>query len=101
MTVRWNASLRDSDGGALTGLSGYVLLRSDAGGGFAVIDTVAADVREYDDTGLEPLTSYQYTVTAFDEAGNSSSQAISVQVTTGDWRFPAALSPWVGSVALW
>ena len=91
VTVRWNASLRDSDGGALTGLSGYVLLRSDAGGGFAVIDTVAADVREYDDTGLEPLTSYQYTVTAFDEAGNSSSQAISVQVTTGGLAVPSGV----------
>ena len=76
VTVRWNASVRDSDGGALTGLSGYVVLRSVGGGGFAAIDTVGADVREYEDTGLEPLTSYRYTVTAFDEAGNSSSQAI-------------------------
>ena len=92
VTVRWNASVRDSDGEALTGLSGYVVLRSEGGGGFAAIDTVGADVREYEDTGLEPLTSYRYTVTAFDEAGNSSSQATSVQATTGGLAVPGRVA---------
>jgi fibronectin type 3 domain-containing protein len=97
VTVRWNASVRDSDGGALTGLSGYVVLRSRGSGGFAVVDTVGSDVREFEDTGLELLTVYGYTVSAFDEAGNSSSQASSVQVTTGGLPVPGRVAA-VGGV---
>ena len=92
ITMRWNASVRDSDGGELTGLSGYVIFRSDGGGGFAVVDTVLADVREYEDAGLDPLTDYRYTVVAFDAAGNSSSQATSVLARTGGLAVPSRVA---------
>ena len=39
-------------------------------------------MREYTDLNLEPLTSYSYTMSALDEAGNESSRAATVQVRT-------------------
>ena len=92
ITVRWNASVRDSDSGELTGLSGYVIFRSEGGGGFSAVDTVSSDVREYEDAGLDPLTDYRYTVSAFDEAGNSSSQATSVLARTGGLAVPGRVT---------
>ncbi len=92
ITVRWNASVRDSDSGELTGLSGYVIFRSEGGGGFSAVDTVSSDVREYEDAGLDPLTDYRCTVSAFDEAGNSSSQATSVLARTGGLAVPGRVT---------
>ncbi|MEE3258974.1 MAG: hypothetical protein VX293_07170, partial [Candidatus Latescibacterota bacterium] len=83
VVVSWSPSVSDADGGDLTGLLGYVIFRSEGGtSSFVPVDTLAADVREYIDTGLNQLTDYSYTVIAFDETGNESGRANPVAVRT-------------------
>ena len=51
IVVRWSAPQRDADGGELSGLTGYVVMRAEAGtGGALPIDTVAVSPREYEAT---------------------------------------------------
>ncbi len=81
--VRWSPSVRDADGGDLTGLAGYVVFRSKGtASSFVPVDTLGAEAREYVDTSLEELTTYFYTVSAIDDSGNESARASSVQVRT-------------------
>ena len=83
VTVSWNASTLDSDGGQLTGLTGYTVFRSKGStNSFQPVATVDANTRQYVDTGLEELTTYYYTVSAGDEAGNESARSGFVQVLT-------------------
>ncbi len=73
VTVSWNASTQDANGGQLTDLSGYIVFRSKGStNSFVAVDTLNLDVRQFVDTGLVELTTYHYTVTAVDEAGNES-----------------------------
>ena len=91
--VTWSPAVQDADGGDLTGLEGYVVFRSKGStNSFVPVDTLSADTREFADTGLEPLTTYVYTVSAFDAAGNESNWANPVQTTTEgpDRMAPAA-----------
>ncbi len=91
--LRWSAPQNDSDGRDLSGLAGYIILRAEAGTGGAVpIDTLLAGVREFQDTGLKTLTTYNYTIVAFDAAGNSSRPATAVQVTTPGLPTPTGVS---------
>ena len=93
IVVRWSAPSTDADGEELTGLAGFVVLRSEGGpGSFVPTDTVSADVRQWEDTGLKSLTLYTYTVVAFDEVGNESRSAISSQTWTGGIPAPQGLS---------
>jgi len=46
------------------------------------IGTTAAGVTSWADSGLAPNTTYSYTVSAIDPAGNSSAQSVAVQATT-------------------
>ena len=81
--VRWSPSVRDADGGDLTGLAGYVVFRSKGtANSFVPVDTLGAEAREYVDASLEELTTYFYTISAIDDAGNESARASSVQVRT-------------------
>lgn len=90
--VRWSAPTTDADGDDLSGLAGFVIFRSEGGtGSFVPADTVAADVREYDDRGLKSLTLYAYTVVAFDAAGNESRPATSSSTRTGGVATPQGL----------
>ncbi len=92
IVVRWGPPTVDSDGDELTGLAGFVVFRSEGGpGSFVPADTVAAGVRQWEDTGLKSLTLYAYTVVAFDEAGNESRSATSSQTQTGGIRAPQGL----------
>jgi len=92
ITLRWSAPQQDADGGDLSGLSGYVILRAEEGlGGIVPIDTVDVDNREFIDTGLKSLTTYGYSVIAFDALGNASRAAGVVQVTTAGLAAPSAL----------
>ena len=104
VVLRWSAPTQDADGGDLTGLESYVVLRSKAGtGSLATVATLNADsldaaggilgtgVVEYEDEGLDQLTVYVYTVVAVDGVGNESSQAVSVQVQTGGVSVPTGL----------
>jgi hypothetical protein len=83
VTLSWNASTRDSDGGDLTGLTGYIVFRSKGStSSFVPVDTLDANTRQFVDTELNSLTTYFYTVTAIDEVGNESARASSVQTQT-------------------
>ena len=93
VTLSWSAPVTDADGGELSGLSGFVVLRSEGGTtSFVALDTLSADARTYVDRGLKALTTYAYTVVAFDNAGNESSQASSVQTRTQGVQVPGGLS---------
>ncbi|MFT5373583.1 MAG: fibronectin type 3 domain-containing protein [Candidatus Latescibacterota bacterium] len=94
VVVRWNAPVTDSGGGELTGLVSFVLFRSKGGNSsFVPIDTLDVSVREYADANLEPLTSYSYTMSALDEAGNESARASAIQVRTEGPDQVAPVSP--------
>jgi Calcineurin-like phosphoesterase len=67
----WSASTDD------TGVRGYGIYRNGA-----LVDTVAKDVLEYSDMGLEPSTRYVYQVDAFDGSGNHSALSTASSATT-------------------
>ena len=90
--LSWDAPRLDADGGGLTGLAGYVVLRSaEEGASFAVVDTVGAEVRSYVDRGLEELRGYGYAVVGFDGSGNSGTRSAPVLVRTGGIAPPSGL----------
>ncbi|MBT6146845.1 MAG: fibronectin type III domain-containing protein, partial [Gemmatimonadetes bacterium] len=93
VTLRWSAPQNDSDGRDLSGLAGYAILRAEAGtGGVVPVDTLVAGAREYVDSGLKSLTTYSYSIIAFDAAGNTSRPATPVQVTTPGLAAPKGVS---------
>ncbi len=55
----------------VTNESGYVIERAANGGAYASLASVGAGVTSYSDTGLTPLTSYDYRVSAFNDYGSS------------------------------
>jgi len=65
-----------------TGVTGYTVYRNGA-----VLTTVAGTSLAYSDATVQPASTYQYAVDAFDLAGNHSAASAAVQVTT-----PAASS---------
>jgi hypothetical protein len=67
--LKWNASTDD------VGVTGYKVFRNGS-----QIGTPATP--SYSDTGLAPLTTYNYTVSAFDAAGNDSPKSAGVSATT-------------------
>ena len=68
--LSWSASTDPVVVGESTsGLAGYRIYRN---GSPTPIVTVGAGVTTYSDTGLAPVTTYTYTVAAFDNAGNQS-----------------------------
>ena len=73
INLSWNAST-DSGG---SGLKGYNIYRN---GSF--LKQVLAPVTSTSDTGLAASTSYSYTVSAVDNAGNPSAQTAAVAATT-------------------
>ena len=62
INLSWNASTDD------VGVTGYMIYRDGA-----LITTTANTT--YEDTGLNPSTTYSYTVSAYDAAGNESGQS--------------------------
>ncbi len=93
VTLLWTPPVRDAGGGELSGLAGYAILRGEPeSGGTVPVDTVAAETRQYVDEGLKALTSYSYSIVAFDQAGNTSSLSQVVQVTTPGLPVPANLA---------
>ena len=69
-TIAWTASTDD------VGVTGYQVFRN----GTPVPGTVTGT--SFTDTGLAPATTYNYTVSAFDAAGNNSVQSSPLPVTT-------------------
>lgn len=75
--VAWTAS---TDNVAVTG---YTIYRDGA-----ALGTVAGSIVTYADHTVAGLTTYSYTVDAFDAAGNHSAQSLGAGVTTPDWTAP-------------
>lgn len=93
VVLRWSAPQKDSDGRELSGLAGYVVLRAEAGtGGVVPVDTLSSGSREFADDGLKTLTTYSYSLVAFDAGGNASRPATAVQVTTPGLPTPTGIS---------
>jgi len=69
--LTWDASTDN------VGVTGYKIFRDGT-------EIASSSSTTYSDTGLSPSTTYQYTVTAYDEAGNESSQSASASATTQD-----------------
>jgi chitodextrinase len=67
--LTWSASTDD------TGVVSYRVLRN----GSAVANPIGSS---FSDTGLTPNTTYSYTVSAVDAAGNRSSESLAIQVST-------------------
>ncbi|MBI2502404.1 MAG: hypothetical protein HYW07_04120 [Candidatus Latescibacteria bacterium] len=91
LTVNWSAPARDADGGMLTGLAGYVILRAEAGRSLAPVDTVDAQTFQYVDEGLEVAAVYSYTVLAFDRTGNAGPLGAGSQARTAGIAVPGGL----------
>ncbi len=72
VSLQWTASTDN------VGVTGYTVYRN----GAAVGSTGAGGVTTYNDATAAPTTAYQYTVDAFDGAGNHSSQSAPLAVTT-------------------
>lgn len=70
-TVSWSASTDN------VGVTGYNIRRNGA-----VVGTVAGNVLTYNATALTEATTYTFTVSAFDAAGNNSAQSTELDVTT-------------------
>jgi parallel beta-helix repeat protein len=69
--LAWNASTDN------VGVTGYTIYR-----GGATIGTVNGTTTTFQDSTVNPNTTYSYTVQAFDAAGNKSSQSTALPVTT-------------------
>ena len=105
VVLTWTAPARDADGGELTGLESYVVLRRRDGAGALTpaamlnadsLDTASGSlgsgVVQHTDAGLDTLTTYTYTVVAVDAAGNESDRAASVDVQTAGVAIPTGVS---------
>ena len=84
--LRWDAPTRDTGGGILTGLTGFVIYRADTSNvGLTEIATVDDPTQEmYLDTGLENQKIYRYQISAVDHRGNESARSSIKMVTTTD-----------------
>jgi chitodextrinase len=77
VSLSWNASTDN------VGVTGYTIYRNGT-----AITTVSGTTLTYADTTVHDLTSYTYSVDAFDAAGNHSAQSPTIPVTTPDWTPP-------------
>ena len=68
-SLSWTASTDN------VGVAGYKIFR-------AGVQVGTSATNAYTDTGLAPSTTYSYTVSAYDAAGNNSAQSSAVQATT-------------------
>ena len=84
--LSWDAPIRDANGGALTGLGGFVIYRADPlnNNVLTYLTTVDGTHRAYRDTGLENRTTYRYQISAIDHEGNESARSSIKTVTTTD-----------------
>ena len=71
--------------------SGFAVERSSDGGSFTVVATLPAGTTTYPDTDLDPSTTYQYRVRAFNSMGNSSYTGVAMATTlkSGATAIPA------------
>ena len=84
ISLSWSAPRKDSNGGDLTGLSGFIIYRavSTANAGLTALASIDSTRRSYEDGSLEFNTTYIYQISAVDARGNESSRSSSVTLTT-------------------
>ncbi len=82
--LSWDASIRDANGGALTGLVRYVIYRDTSNTVPIELTTVDAAHQMYIDTGLVNRTTYRYQISAIDHRGNESARSPIRTVTTSE-----------------
>jgi hypothetical protein len=80
------------------GESEFRIERSQNGINFSPLGVVAADVVSFEDSGLAPMTTYYYRVTAYNGGGASSSSDVASGITLEGAPAPAAPSVLVASV---
>ena len=76
MGLKWLDNSDDEDG--------FIVLRRREGSSFRVADTVAADLQFYEDTDLEPSTTYTYRLRALKFVGGTSSATDDASGTTAE-----------------
>lgn len=81
VTLAWNANT-ESD------LASYRVLRKTGTGSYAQVGTVGAGATSFDDTGVQPASTYVYVITATDTSNNTSLPSNEASVTT-----PSAPAP--------
>jgi fibronectin type 3 domain-containing protein len=92
VSLTWTPPTQDSNGGDLTGLVSYRIFRSrDTGNSFVLLTTISSTQAAYQDTSVELLTRYFYTVSAVDGASNVGTRSASVSVTTKGLATPSNL----------
>ena len=98
ITLVWTPPTRDVNGGGLTGLKAYVVMRSkEDDASFVSIDTVEAGENSYvDSDGLESSTKYYYALRALDEVGNSSGRSSAASAKTAGIEAPFGIGATAG-----
>lgn len=79
VVISWSAS---TDAGG-SGLQGYNVYRNNS-----LLTTIFAPSTSISDAGLASSTTYTYTVSAFDQAGNQSAQSVPASATTPSCPLP-------------
>ena len=85
--LSWDTPIRDANGGALTGLGGFVIYRADPlnNNVLTVLTIVDAASGAYRDTDLLSRTTYRYQISAIDHHGNEGPRSPIRTVTTTDF----------------
>ena len=98
ITLGWTPPTRDANGGDLTGLAAYVIMRSEGDdASFVSIDTVEAGGNSYiDSDGLESSTTYYYALRALDEVGNLSIRSSAASAKTAGIEAPFGIAATAG-----
>ena len=91
LVVTWRAPATDSNGGELTGVSSYVIYRSDNFGG-PFVEVGTSTTTSFENSGLEAKTTYYYQVEALDANGNISPRSATAAIATGGVDMPEAVT---------
>src|SRR5208283_190648 len=99
ISLRASYTLQWQNNDTLSDETGFIIERSDAGGDFVQIATVAPTVTTYQDTTATSLITYAYRVCAFNANGNSDYTNIATNAPTFTTQPPASQAAPVGGTA--
>ncbi|MDA0747216.1 MAG: fibronectin type III domain-containing protein, partial [bacterium] len=97
VSLSWTAPVADSDGAELTGLAKFRVFRSrETATSFVLLAEIESSQTTYQDTTVDPLTRYYYTVSAVDLSGNVGPRSTSVTLVTRGLIAPRNLAAAAG-----